>query len=172
MLNLSKSNSFLEKLKSSLGNKGFVIVIVGVLAGLMLLLIPTEESTNRESVNSESTPSVEYCEMLENKAEALIKELPEVDGCRVFLTLESGYRYIYATDQHVREGEKTKETDKTIVLAGNGNGESPILIEESMPKIAGVAVVCPKASYETQYRIVELMCALFDIDSHRISVQT
>lgn len=171
-MSLSKSNSFLEKWKSSLGSKGFIIVAVGIIAGLMLLMMPSAESDGSEISQLADQPGIEYCTMLEEKAESLINELSEVDSCRVFITLESGYRYIYATDQHVREGENTKETDKTIVLAGNGNGESPILIEETMPKIAGVAVVCPKASYETQYRIVELMCALFDIESHRISVQT
>lgn len=171
-MNLSKSNNFLEKWKTTLGNKGFVIVIVGIVAGIMLLIIPNTETDDNELSQSDIGQSVEYCTMLEQKAEELIKQLSEVNDCRVFITLESGYRYIYATDQHIREGENTKETDKTIVLAGNGNGETPILIEETMPKIAGVAVVCPKASYETQYRIVELMCALFDIDSHRISVQT
>ncbi len=164
-------NDFKEKIKKLSNTKGFGLIVIGICAGLILLLIP-DSSQNNESVSNPKTDSgLDYCVFLEEKAEALIKELPEVEDCAVFITLESGYQYIYATDQHVKESENGKETDKTIVLAGNGSGEAPILIKETMPKIAGVAIVCGGASYETQYRIVELMCALFDIESHRISVQ-
>ena len=147
------------------------IFIIAVALGVALLLLPESKT---ESASEEKTvlTSAEYCTTLEQKAERLILELPEVSGCSVFITLEKGYRYIYASDQKVREGDGTKETEKTVVLASSGNGETAILVEEFMPTVAGVAVVCPNASYETQYRIVELMCALFDIKSNRISVKS
>lgn len=167
-----KAENTKEKIKKLLGTKGIGFVAIGIAAGLMLMLFPSGETENDVLESEHVIGSAEYCAMLENKAEELIKSLPEVDDCSVFITLESGYRYIYATDQHVREASGSKETDKTIVLAGNGNGENPILVEESMPSVAGVAVVCGNADYRTQYRIIELMCALFDIESNRISVQT
>ena len=167
-----KNENTKEKLKKLLGTKGFGFILLGIAAGLMLMLMPAGESDTDEKASEIVISSAEYCAMLESKAEELIKSLPEVEDCSVFITLKSGYRYIYATDQHVREASDSKETDKTIVLAGNGNGESPILIEESMPAVAGVAVVCGNADYRTQYRIIELMCALFNIESNRISVQT
>ena len=167
-----KAESTREKIKKLLGMKGFGFVAIGILAGLLLMVLPSDSQEAETSKNETVISSAEYCAMLESKAEDLIKSLPEVKDCSVFITLESGYRYIYATDQHVREASGSKETDKTIVLAGNGNGENPILIEESMPSVAGVAVVCGNADYRTQYRIIELMCALFDIESNRISVQT
>lgn len=164
-------NDFKEKIKKLTEAKGFGLIFIGICAGLILLLLPDSPKSNESISNPKTDSGLDYCVFLEEKAEALIKELPEVEDCAVFITLESGYQYIYATDQHVKESENAKETDKTIVLAGNGNGEEPILVKETMPKIAGVAIVCGGASYETQYRIVELMCALFDIESHRISVQ-
>lgn len=162
-----------EKTKKLFGKKGFGFAFIGFFAGLMLLILPADSKAEDPKTPDESfVSSTEYCKMLEEKAAELICELPEVDDCRVFITLEKGYRYVYATDQHVRENGDGKDTDKTIVLAGNGSGESPILIEETMPSVAGVAIVCRGASYETQYRIIELICALFDIKSNRISVQT
>ena len=162
---------FQAKLKNLFGKKGNVFIILGLLAGIFLLVLPSSNEEATVTV-AEKMTSDQYCIMLEEKATNLICQLPEVDSCAVFVTLERGYRYVYATDQHVREESDSKETEKTIVLAGNGNGESAILIEETMPVVAGVAVVCKGASYETQYRIIELMCALFDINSNRISVQT
>lgn len=167
-----KAEKTKEKLQKLLGAKGMGFVILGIAAGLILLLIPTSSESEDIIQTDSHLTGDEYCALLEQKAESLIKELPQVEECSVFITLESGYRYIYATDQHINEQSDSKETDKTIVLAGNGNGESPILVEETMPKVAGVAIVCPNASYDTQYRIMELMCALFDIASNRISVQT
>ncbi len=167
-----KAENARERLKKLFSTKGFGFVAIGITAGLLLMIMPSGETETEKAESEAVISSAEYCAMLESKAEELIKSLPEVEDCSVFITLESGYRYIYATDQHVRETSDSKETDKTIVLAGNGNGESPVLIEETMPSVAGVAVVCGNADYRTQYRIIELMCALFDIESNRISVQT
>ena len=167
-----KAESIAEKIKKLLSRKGMGAVILGLLAGVILLILPSSEKSESAAEPSKTLTGAEYCALLEEKAEKLIKELPEVDKCSVFITLESGYRYIYATDQHVLEEGDRKETDKTVVLAGNGNGETPLLVEETMPKVAGVAIVCPEAGYETQYRIIELISALFDIKSNRISVKS
>ncbi len=148
------------------------VAALGLVLGILLLLLPAEKETEPEtSLENGLMPSSVYVQKLEEKAVSLIKEIEGVDDCKVFITLERGFRYVYATDQHVREKSDGKETDKTIVLANKDNGESPILIEETMPAVAGVAVVCKGASYETQYRIIEMMCALFDIKSNRITVQ-
>ena len=157
--------------KKTFGKRGMGIAALGLVLGLILLMMPTEKAEEKNNADEVMTSGA-YVLLLEEKAERLIKEIDAVDDCRVFITLERGYRYVYATDQHVREDETAKETDKTIVLANKDGGESPILIEETMPTVAGVAVVCKGASYETQYRIIEMMCALFDIKSNRITIQS
>lgn len=162
-----------KRLSDTFGKKSIAFIALLLVAGLLLLFIPSSESKDSADPETDSVlTSAEYCALLEEKAVRLISEIPDVHHCKVFITLERGYRYVYATDQHVREDDNGKQIDKTIVLAGNGKGEEPIMIEETMPSVAGVAVVCEGASYETQYRIIELMCALFDIKSNRISVQT
>ncbi len=167
-----KTENLKMQFKSLFKAKGFGVAFVGIVAGIILLLVPKEKEESTITVNtSQMLTSAEYCALLEEKAVNLICSLPEVDDCAVFITLESGYQYVYATDQQVREDGEAKETNKTVVLAKEEKGETPILIRETMPQIAGVAVVCGGASYETQYRIIELMCALFNIESNRISVQ-
>lgn len=169
---LLKHENIGKTLKNVLGKKGMGFVVLGIFAGLLMLMVPSNEHSAENAVSAEKIiSSGEYCELLESKAVELIKELPDVRDCKVFITLDRGFRYVYATDQHVREEGSGKETEKTVVLAKEGNGESPLLVEETMPSVAGVAVVCRGASYETQYRIIELMCALFDIKSNRITVQ-
>ena len=167
-----KSNELLDKIKKLFDKKGFGFVFLALIAGVALMLVPSEGGAEAVTDTENSQGSAEYCAILEQKAKSLICELPEIDDCEVFITLEKGYRYVYATDQHVKLSGESKETDKTIVLAQGEDGEAPILIEETMPSVAGVAVVCSGASYQSQYRIIELMCALFDIKSNRISIQT
>lgn len=168
-----KGESLISHLKRVSKTKYFGIIAIGLAAGLILMIMPSSpDSESTEGITETVITSEEYTKSLEEKAEALIKELKGVDNCEVFITLKSGYRYVYATDQHVREQVDGKETDKTIVLANGENGETPLLIEETMPIVAGVAVVCKGASYDTQYKIIELVCALFDIESNRICVQT
>lgn len=167
-----RADALPERLKKLFSKKGVGFIAIAILSGLLLLILPENGGDNNaESQGNTVYTSADYCALLESKAERLICELPEIDSCTVFITLDCGYKYVYATDQHVREESDFKETEKNIVLAGNGNGEAPILISETMPQVAGVAVVCEDATYETQYRIIELMCALFDIKSNRISVQ-
>lgn len=166
--------SFFARLKKI---KGIGFIAVALAAALLLLLIPAGESANEVS-GSQAASSEEYCAQLESKAEELICELDEVKGCKVVITLESGYRFVYATDQAVNEAyndsgtQVAKEVEKKIVFAEDENGKTPVLIDETPPGVAGVAVVCVGASYETQYKIISLMCALFDLSSNRISVQT
>ena len=156
------------------GNKAFALALIGVCAGVALLLLPSQSGGEEAQAEVSAFSARDYCAELEQKAELLIKELPEVKDCRVVITLAEGYRYVYATDQHLKEdgGDgRAKQSDKTVVLAGSDGGETPLIVSETMPAVAGVAVVIRGAGYETKYRVIELMCALFDIKSNRISVQ-
>ena len=161
-------------LKRVSAKNGFAFALIGVIAGVMLLVIPaskTESETPETALTAE-----EYCALMEEKAQTLIMGLSGVGKCRVVITLSEGYGYFYASDQVVSEessGDKyVKKTEKKIVLSETGSGKTPTKISETLPKVAGVAVVCPGADYATKYRIIELMCALFDIKSNRISVQS
>lgn len=158
--------------------KGIGYILLGILAGVILLLLPNEDnadSTNGEKVYKSAN---EYCLALENKTEDLINGLDGVKNCRVQMTLVYGYEYVYASDQHVNENFNSdgttaaKETDKKYVVITSGNGSEAVLLREKMPTVQGIAVVCKGASYETQYKIISLLTALFDIPSNKICVQT
>ncbi len=163
-------------MKKLLKIKGIGYIFLGVLAGVILLLIPTEkEAPSAEEPIYKSAS--EYCLALEEKTEALISELDGVKSCKVQITMVYGYEYVYATDQRVAEtynsdgNTETKEIEKKYVIITSSGGSEPVLLREKMPTIQGIAVVCRGASYETQYKIISLLTALFDISSNKISVQ-
>ena len=62
-----------EKLKKLFSKKGFGLIALAALSGLILLLIPNE-NTEPETEISGVFSSEDYCAMLEAKAERLIKE--------------------------------------------------------------------------------------------------
>ncbi len=162
--------------ESSKKTKTTFLVALAALAALMLLILPSQSESSGTDDPDSGCDVTQYCQMLEQKAEELILGLDGVKECRVFVTLETGYCYTYATDQSVKESffengaTSQKETQKTVVFH-NGDGKA-VLLRQEMPKISGVAVVCKGAGYDVQYRIISLVCALFDVSSNRISVQS
>lgn len=170
----SKLKNFLKKLKTK---KGLGFAVLAAISSLILMIFPTDaKSSQKEEAHISS--SQEYCAILEKKAESLIKELDGVKSCRVVITLKQGYRYVYASDQKVSENfsedgkPSSKSIEKKTVLSENDKNKFPVKAQENMPSVSGVAIVCRDASYETQYKIISLMSALFEIPSNKISVQT
>lgn len=159
-------NEFLKKLKTK-GSLPYILLALA--AGVILMILPNGDTQTAETGK---TATEEYRALLENELSELICGMEGVDDCSVVVTLSYGYEYLYATDQHVNETANGKETEKTVVLATESGGESPILLREKQPIVNGVAVVCPGADYTTCTRIAELLTALFGIESTQISIQT
>ncbi len=144
-------------------------LLLALAAGLLLLVLPTDGSQPETSSRSLTE---EYRAALEAEVEDLLNGMEGVKNCKVVLTLSYGYEYLYATDQRVNERQDGKETEKTVVLAGENGNVSPILLREKQPVVCGAAVVCPGADNVTCLRIASLLSALFSIDSQQISIQT
>lgn len=157
--------------------KGIGYIFLGILAGVILLLIPTEREAKNETTPVYKSAN-EYCLSLEAKTSELLNELDGVKSCKVQITLVYGYEYVYATDQHIVEAftsdgkTSNKETNKEYVVITSNSGSETVLLREKMPTVQGIAVVCNGASYESQYKIISILTALFDISSNKISVQT
>ena len=144
-------------------------LLLALAAGTLLLLFPSGGPSEDPGTYS---PAEAYRAALEAEVEALIGQMDGVKDCRVVLTLAYGYEYLYATDQRVQQSESGKETEKTVVLAGENGNSSPILLREKQPVVLGASVVCPGADNTTCLRIASLLSALFAIDSSQISIQT
>lgn len=149
--------------------KGLPYILLALTAGVILLLLPSGTSSTEQTALPQSET---YRAALEQEVAALIREMEGVEDCTVVLTLAYGYEYTYATDQRVNEHSGGKETEKTVVLATESGGETPILLREKHPIVSGVAVVCPGADYTVCARVAELLQALFALESGQISIQT
>lgn len=156
-----------ELIKKLKNNKVMPYVIIALAAGMALILMPSQSGESKSS-SSYSDGSREYVEYLEAKAEKLICEMEGVKSCKVMISASGGYRYYYASNQRVTQNGETRDTQKEYVTVDGG--KSPLLTEQRMPEIIGVAVVCPGITAETEYRVMQLLSALFDVNSNRISI--
>lgn len=151
--------------------KGIWLLFAALLAGAVLILLPDGEKQVSVTIPSAD----EYRKNMEAQTEKLIRELEGVSDCKVLITLESGYEYLYASDQTL---DRTYDNSGTVITSSSskeymldGNG-TPIIITESLPTVSGIAVVAKNISPETQYRIIRLLQAVYGINSNRISVES
>lgn len=145
-----------------------ILGIIAVIAGLLLIILPMD--TPQVSVKESGQSSEKYRRMLEDNVERIVREVSGVKKCEVMITLKSGYEYYYASNQQTNQTANGNDSKKEYVLAERGNGEYPVIIEERMPVISGVAVVCQNINASSEFKIIQIISALFDIPTNRISV--
>ncbi len=147
-------------------------MFLALIAGALLMLLPSGKTADTSSGFPDSE---KYKTELEEQTRKLIKELEGVSDCKVMITLESGYEYLYASDQTL---DRAYDNSGTLLSSNAGkeyilNGEGyPIIISETPPTVSGIAVVAKNISAETEYKIVRLLQAVYGISAHRISVET
>ena len=150
--------------------KGLLLALSALVVGLFLLLYPSGKDTSEEKGGFVYSSAEDYRASLEKEVKNVIGEITGVKGCTVMITLKSGYEYYYASNQQISESGNGSDSRKEYLLADHGSYEQPVLIEERMPKVDGVAVVCPGIDASAEYRVIGVLSALFDIPSNRISV--
>lgn len=113
-----------------------VFLLVIILVYFLAIKIPdNEETTANESQETTSTSS--YVEYLEDKLVNVLSSIEGVGKLDVIITLDSGFEYIYATEESVKDTSSGKLTTSNIVLVSG----QPIIVKEIYPIIKGVVVV-------------------------------
>ena len=121
----------------------------------------------------------EYKDEIEKEVEELVKNIKGVNKAKVMITLKSSEERIVKEDNEVVVENDERETNKTgkeskknnTVIVDGENGEQPYVVKELYPQVEGVAV-CIKGNFDSEIKnnIISIIQALFDIESHKISV--
>ena len=83
----------------------------------------------------------------------------------------SAAKSVYAENKENSNSGSSFSQNSEYVIYDGENGDSPLLINEKMPGVAGVAVVCSGGdNVLVQEKIISCVCALFNIPSSRVSV--
>ena len=132
---------FFLKFKGYKNNKKISALILLAAVGIMLVAI---SSASDSEGKTESISLAQYKAQLEDELENMCSSIRGVGKCRVMVTFERGEENTY-------------------------KGSS--LVESKPPKILGVSVVCKGAdSVDVAHSLVDMITALFDIGSNRVSV--
>lgn len=152
--------------------KRYKFVLLVMLAGIIVLLIPTESEKSVDSDNAESTAGEDFF-VQEIEAE-LSKILSKVEGAgevSVMLTIHSGTERILAMDRELSAGDKKEELCEEIVIVSKGGEEEPVLVRRNYPVFRGALVVCSGGDNpEVVLTLTKALSALTGLSSSRITV--
>lgn len=146
----------------------------------VLLLLCGRSAFFQEKEAEQPQPAAET--EVRQEGQDIQKEMEEVLSCvegagqvRVMVTYRSGAEQVLATEERREESSKSTEasvqTEQTVVLADNGDGQSPIVLKEQSPIVEGVVIVAEGGEDPVVCgRLTEAAQALLDIPSHKIAV--
>lgn len=153
--------------------KGVGYIMLALAAGIVLLLLRTGDSGGAEAPASFS--AADYARQAEETVRSLAQTVCK-GSCTAAVSLKSGYRYSYASDQTIKtvynpDGSvASKEAEVNNRTVNSGGGSALVVTKESPPEIQGVAVVCPSATQAQLDKIRALVSALYGLDESEIYV--
>ena len=129
------------------------VVVLGI-AGLLLIMISSliPEKKKNDSVAAESASVTDmsdaesYCSETEKRLEKFLSNINGVGNVKVYLTVGSSERYVYAAEgRHSKTENKTEEEHKYVIIGTNGS-KSALIETVNSPKIVGAVVACSGCS--------------------------
>jgi len=184
-----------EKLKELGMSRMGMILLAGVLVFILSHLLGVGQEEKRE--NREGTmidnrsvsgdmqdPTMRYIQQQEERLEAILAQIEGIGQVEVMISVSASREKVILSDnpydqktveeQDAAGGTRvTKEVsreDETI-YESNGSGQTPYVIKELEPELAGVLVLAEGADNAVgRTEIVEAVEALFGLPAHRIKV--
>lgn len=148
------------------------LIIAAAALGVLLILLSEINIPGKSSAESADPEDyAEYVSSLNTELTGIISSIEGVGECNVMITLRNTKESVYAENSETSSGESSNSENNEYVIYNSENGDSPLLLKEEMPEVAGVAVVCAGGdSVLVQEKIIDCVCALFNISSSRVSV--
>ena len=139
-----------EKFRNMKSDKKAVtaVMLLGT-GGLLLIMIssflPDKEKSD-ESVKSVSSTdfsdSADYCHETEHRLESFLKTIEGAGDVKVYLTVGTDQRYVYAREEKISRSENKTEEEEKYVMIGGGNGKNALVETVEVPEITGAVVAC------------------------------
>ena len=141
--------------------KGLGLMVIGLIAGLVLLFLGGKTEGERVPASIDSSFSFEeYEKGLAVRLEEMIERLDGVSEVHVMLTLDRSYAE-----------ELAGEGGEYLTIRKSDGEQGTVTISREAPKVKGVAVICKGGnSAEKQKEIISMLSALLELPSHRIFV--
>ena len=158
-------------LKEFFKTKGARLIIALGILGISLIFLSSLKQDTPKTLENEKTENGDYCLMLEQKIEEIVKSITGSERVSVIVTLESGTQYIYADEGKTSESENKNDNQQTYTIIKGENGEETgLLVTEYMPTVRGIAIVCDAFTPDAKERVLEAVKAALDISERKIYV--
>ncbi len=134
----------------------------GAILGVLLLLFGggVGRDVAEQEVSAEASAEMEaYARALEEKIRIFCQQVEGVGRASVTVSLESGYRRVYATE------------GADYVLVGSGSGRGTVYLTDQPPAIGGIAVICEGGGdAAVRRRLIGLLTAAYGIGANKIYI--
>lgn len=153
--------------------KKYRLVLLVVLAGVLLMLLPSHSDTQTSSDGNIPHQSERFSlKETEERMEEMLRTVEGTGELRLMLTLQSTSRLQLAedTDYSQREGESRSEQSPLKLHRGSGT-EDVVVTQQEYPIYQGAVVVCQGADDpQVCLAVTEAVCALTGLRSDKVSV--
>lgn len=137
-------------------------VVLVILAGVVLMCLPSEKETVAVQEESQSQPQ------LQEELETLLGRLEGAGKVKVLLTQATGAKTTYQTDENVRED--TRQSD-TVLVTGSDRSQTGLVQQVDPPRYQGAVILCQGAQRASvRLAIVEAVANATGLPTNRISV--
>ena len=153
-------SSVQKKLTGWLSKYKYVVLIV--LAGICLMLIPNGKKEEQQTVEQVVTAPRES---ITEELTAILSNIKGAGKVQVMLTVKTGERYIYQTDQ------PSENRVDTVIVTDNDRGQDGLIQQIEAPTYRGAIVLCQGAdSASVRLAITEAVSKVTGLDASEISV--
>lgn len=191
------SEDSLEKIKEKLLKKDklLIMLLVGLIIFVFFLPVGSSKKDSNDGEVSESISDIkslddkiisqeEYREQLEKQLSDILENAYGVGKVKVMITLSSTSESVVKENKALSNSDmteedggggtrntKTSESESTTVFAQAENGQTPYVVKENMPAVAGVLVIAKGGEDAVvAQNISDAVKALFGIEAHKIKV--
>ena len=152
--------------------KKYRFVILVILAGVVLMLLPTHSSDKKEPLSEPSGRETFSLEHEEARMEEVLGRIEGAGRLQLMLTLQSGSQLQLAEDSDLTAAEDEQRTERSTVTLSRGSGVEDIVVTQQIyPVYQGAVVVCQGAdNAAVRLALTEAVCALTGLSSDKVSI--
>ena len=170
-----------KELLMQLGKHKQKLLIAGLLAGLLLIVLPSFLQTpkHQESIDSDvdlKQETEDYKKQLTDELTVLLSQIEGVGEVKLLITFESSvqYEYLKEENENVDTGsdDKSRDYSETYLFVEDSAGNQKVLaVKRILPRVRGAAVVCEGGGDTlVKQQVIELLRAALGVSAANISV--
>ena len=150
--------------------KKYRLVLLIILAGFLLMLLPTGSEEDAEEVRQErETFSLKETEQ---RMEEILGRIEGTGKLQLMLTLKSGSQLYLAEDtDRTIDGDELRTQQETVTLNRGSGYQDVVITQQVYPSYQGALVVCQGADQAAvRLAVTEAVAALTGLSSDKITV--